>query len=156
MVAFLPLALIGPLFYAVEGTFVSRFGMAGMDPVQAMFGASLVGMVLCLPAVLVSGQWVDPLAQFDQAGQALVLSSVLHAMLYATYVGLAARVGAVFAAQTSYIVTAAGLCWSMLLLGERFSPWIWAAVPVMLIGLTLVKPRPSAVMVQKTLFPESR
>ena len=157
MVAFLPLALIGPLFYAVEGTFVSRFGMAGMDPVQAMFGASLVGMVLCLPAVVVSGQWVDPFARFDRAEQALVLSSVLHAMLYATYVGLAARVGAVFATQTSYIVTAAGLCWSMLLLGERFSPWIWAALPVMLVGLTLVKPRPavpSPIIVDKeTPFP---
>ncbi len=143
MVAFLPFALLGPLFYAMEGTFVSRFGMAGMDPVQAMFGASLVGMMLCLPAVLVTGQWIDPLAQFDRAEQALVLSSVLHAMLYSTYVGLAARMGAVFAAQTSYIVTAAGLCWSMLLLGERFSPWIWAALPVMLVGLTLVKPRPA-------------
>ena len=143
MLAFLPLALFGPFFYAVEGTFVSRFGMAGMDPVQAMFGASLFGMLLCLPVVLVTGQWVNPLARFDQAEQALVVSSVLHAMLYSTYVGLAARVGAVFATQTSYIVTAAGLCWSMLLLGERFSPWIWAALPVMLLGLTLVQPRPS-------------
>lgn len=144
MVAFLPLALLGPLFYAMEGTFVARFGMAGMDPVQAMFGASLVGLALCLPAVLITGQWGDPLAQFGRAEQALILSSVLHAMLYATYVGLAARVGAVFATQTSYIVTAAGLCWSMLLLGERFSPWIWAALPVMLVGLTLVQPRPAA------------
>jgi len=157
MVAFLPMALLGPLFYAMEGTFVSRFGMAGMDPVQAMFGASLVGMVLCLPAVLVTGQWIDPVAQFGQAEQALILSSVLHAMLYSTYVGLAARVGAVFATQTSYVVTAAGLCWSMLLLGERFSPWIWAALPVMLIGLTLVRPRPTAAAFAvggKTAFPE--
>lgn len=141
MLVFLPLALLGPFFYAVEGTFVSRFGMAGMDPVQAMFGASLVGMILCFPAVMITGQWVNPVARFDQAEQALVLSSVLHAMLYSTYVGLAARVGAVFATQTSYIVTAAGLCWSMLLLGERFSPWIWVALPVMLLGLTLVQPR---------------
>jgi len=141
MVAFLPLAMVGPFFYALEGTFVSRFGMAGMDPVQAMFGASLVGLILCVPMVVGSGQWVDPAAQFGRAEQALVLSSVLHSMLYSTYVGLAARAGAVFATQTSYIVTAAGLCWSMLLLGERFSPWIWAALVVMLVGLSLVKPR---------------
>jgi drug/metabolite transporter (DMT)-like permease len=141
MLAFLPLALLGPFFYAVEGTFVSRYGMAGMDPVQAMFGASLAGMILCFPAVILTGQWVDPWARFDRAEQALVLSSVLHAMLYSTYVGLAARVGAVFATQTSYIVTASGLFWSMLLLGERFSPWTWAALPVMLLGLTLVQPR---------------
>ena len=71
----------------------------------------------------------------------MVLSSVLHGVIYATYVGLAARAGAVFATQTSYIVTASGLCWSMLLLGERFSQWIWLALAVMLVGLSLVKPR---------------
>lgn len=141
MVAFLPLAMLGPLFYAMEGSFVARFGMAGMDPVQAMFGASLVGLILCAPLVAVSGQWVDPMAQWGLPEQALVLSSVLHAMLYATYVGLAARAGAVFATQTSYIVTAAGLCWSILLLGEQFSHWVWAALAVMLCGLMLVQPR---------------
>jgi drug/metabolite transporter (DMT)-like permease len=47
----------------------------------------------------------------------------------------------VFASQCSYIVTAAGLLWAMLLLGERFSPWVWAAVAVMLFGLSLVQPR---------------
>jgi drug/metabolite transporter (DMT)-like permease len=141
MAAFLPFAMIGPLFYAMEGTFVSRYGMAGMDPVQAMFGASLVGLVLCTPLVVLSGQWVDPWGPWGQAEAALLVSSVLHAMLYATYVGLAARAGAVFATQTSYIVTASGLCWSMLLLGERFSQWIWVALVVMLAGLSLVQPR---------------
>ena len=141
MVAYLPLAMLGPLFYAMEGTFVSHHGTAGMDPVQAMFGASLVGLIVSLPLVLASGQWVDPLAQWGRAEQALVLSSALHALLYATYVGLAARAGAVFATQTSYIVTAAGLVWSMLILGERFSHWVWAALAVMLVGLMLVQPR---------------
>ncbi len=141
MVAYLPLAMLGPFFYALEGTFVSRNGTLGMDAVQAMFGASLAGLILCLPLVLASGQWVDPLAAFGRAEQALVLSSLLHALLYATYVGLAARAGAVFATQTSYVVTASGLCWAMLLLGERFSHWVWAALAVMLVGLMLVKPR---------------
>ncbi len=141
MIAFLPLALLGPLFYAMEGLFVSRFGMAGMDPVQAMFGASLAGLILCFPLALATGQWVDPFQQFGRPEQALVLSSVLHAILYSTYVGLAARAGAVFASQSGYVVTAAGLCWSMLLLGERFSHWVWMALAVMMVGLMLVQPR---------------
>lgn len=141
MVVFLPFAMVGPLFYAMEGTFVSRFGMAGMDPVQAMFGASLTGLLLCAPLVVASGQWVDPMLPWGRAEGALLLSSVLHAMLYSTYVGLAARAGAVFATQTSYIVTASGLCWSMLMLGERFSQWIWLALAVMLLGVSLVQPR---------------
>jgi drug/metabolite transporter (DMT)-like permease len=142
MVAFLPLAMVGPLFYAMEGTFVSRFGMAGMDPLQAMAGASAMGLVLCVPLVLGLGQWVDPRAvDFGVAEVALVGSSALHGVLYATYVGLAARAGAVFASQTSYVVTAAGILWAMALLGESFSQWVWLAVAVMLVGLTLVRPR---------------
>lgn len=145
MVAALPLALVGPLFYAMEGTFVSRFGTAGMDPVQAMAGASAVGLILCLPVAMALGQWVNPLdVRLGRAEGALFLSSFLHGLIYATYVGLAARAGAVFATQTSYVVTAAGICWAMALLGERFSPWVWVAVVVMLAGLMLVRPRPAA------------
>ena len=141
MAAFLPLALIGPLFYAMEGTFVARYGMTGMDPVQAMFGASVVGLILCVPLVWLTGAWVSPLPSWGRAEGALVLSSALHACLYAGYVGLAAKAGAVFASQSAYIVTASGLCWSMVLLGERFSALIFVALAVMLVGLTLVRPR---------------
>jgi drug/metabolite transporter (DMT)-like permease len=141
MVAFLPLALVGPLFYALEGTFVARYGTAAMDPVQAMFGASVAALVLCLPLVWLTGSWVSPLPPWGRAEGALLLSSAMHALLYAGYVGLAARAGAVFASQGSYIVTAAGLCWAMLLLGERFSPLVFVALAVMLVGVTLVKPR---------------
>lgn len=141
MAAFLPLALVGPLFYAMEGTYVARFGMAGMDALQAMFGASVMGLVLCVPVVLALDQFFVPALPFGSAEWGLVLSSTLHAGLYATYVWLASRAGAVFATQTSYIVTASGLFWSMVLLGERFSSWVWLALVVMLAGLALVQPR---------------
>ncbi len=141
LVAFLPLALVGPLFYALEGTFVARYGMAEMDPLQAMFGTSVVGVLLCLPLVWVTGSWISPMPPWGRAEAALLVSSGLHALLYAGYVGLAAKSGAVFASQTSYIVTAAGLCWAMVLLGERFSPLVFVALAVMLAGLTLVRPR---------------
>lgn len=141
MAAFLPLAMVGPLFYALEGTYVARFGMGGMDPIQAMFGASLAGLILCVPVTLMTDQWITPVWPLGRAEQALILSSSVHAMLYAGYVGLAARAGAVFASQTSYLVTASGVFWAMILLGERFSPMVWAALVVMLSGVALVQPR---------------
>ena len=61
--------------------------------------------------------------------------------MYAGYVWLAARAGAVFATQVAYVVTGSGVLWAMLLLGERFSGWVWAALVVMLLGLFLVQPR---------------
>lgn len=141
MAAYLPLALVGPFFYALEGLYVARTGMSGMDAVQAMFGASLVGLILCLPIALAMGQFYVMPFPPGPVDWALIGSSALHALLYATYVWLAARAGAVFASQSSYIVTAAGVCWAMLLLGERFSSWVWIAAAVMLGGMFLVQPR---------------
>ncbi|WP_232622758.1 DMT family transporter [Pseudorhodobacter sp. MZDSW-24AT] len=144
LLAFLPLALVGPLFYAMEANYVARHGTGGMDAVQAMFMASLVGMILCLPVAVASGQWIDPRAPWGLPEAALIASSVVHALCYAGYVWLAARAGAVFAAQCSYLVTGAGVVWAMLLLGERLQPLVWAALVVMLAGVALVQPRQAA------------
>lgn len=140
MLAWLPVALVGPVFYAMEATYVAWRGTEGMDALQAMLGASIAGLVLCLPVMLVLDQSYSPwpLGRDDLA---LIVSSALHALLYATYVWLAASAGAVFAAQSSYLVTAAGMIWAMALLGERFSPLVWVAVAVMLAGVALVQPR---------------
>ena len=141
MVAWLPVALIGPLFYAMEGNYVAKWGTGGMDAVQAMFWASALGAVMVLPLAWFSGQWISPMPPYGTPALALLLSSALHALMYAAYVWLASKAGAVFASQSSYIVTGSGMLWAMLLLGERFSNWIWAAMAVMLLGLFLVQPR---------------
>ncbi len=138
--AWIPLAMVGPLFYAIEGNVVARWGTVGLDPVQAMFAASAVGAVAVLPLVLMTGQWISPPWPLRAAEQALVLSSVIHAFMYTGYVWLAASAGAIFATQTSYIVTAAGIGWAMLLLGERFGPLVFLSAALMACGLWLVRP----------------
>jgi drug/metabolite transporter (DMT)-like permease len=144
MIAFLPVALVGPMFYAMEGIYVARRGMGGMDAVQAMFGASVMALILCLPITLALGQWFNPFDGFGRPEAALAASSVIHALMYAGYVWLASRAGAVFAAQCSYIVTGAGVLWAMALLGERFSPFIWVSLVLLLCGVALVAPREKA------------
>lgn len=144
MAAFLPIALIGPFCYALEGLYVARYGTAQMDPVQAMFGASVMGLALCLPVALVSGQMYNPFADFGRDEVALIASSAIHALMYAGYVWLAFRAGAVFASQCSYIVTGAGIFWAILLLGESFSPTLWLSLVLLLCGVALVSPRKQA------------
>jgi drug/metabolite transporter (DMT)-like permease len=141
LIGFIPLALVGPLFYAMEANYVAKRGTAEMDAVQAMFMASLVGLLLCLPVTMATGQWIDPRGPWGAAEWGLIGSSVVHAFCYAGYVWLASRAGAVFAAQCSYLVTGAGVIWAMLILGERLDPWIWVALAVMLSGVALVQPR---------------
>ncbi len=141
LLIWLLVGMVGPLFYAIEANYVARNGTAGMDAVQAMFGASVVGVVLALPIALVSGHWFIPDLPFQRPEWALLIASSVHALVYASYVWLASRAGSVFASQCSYLVTASGVFWAMALLGERFSPVVWAALVVMLAGVALVQPR---------------
>ncbi|MDY6859207.1 MAG: DMT family transporter [Pseudomonadota bacterium] len=147
MLVFVPLALIAPVFYGVEGNAVAKWGTAGLDPIQLLFGASLVGAVLALPAALLLGQWISPLPPWGVADLALALNAVIHALVYAGYVWLLGRAGVVFAVQVSYLVTGFGVLWSMLLLDEAYSGWVWAAMALMFAGLFLVQPRPNKVLV---------
>lgn len=137
------IALCGPALYATEGNLVAHWGTQGLDPLQVILGASLVGLVFAAPLALVSGQWINPFAEFGRAETALALGAALHAIVYAAYVWLVGRAGSVFAAQSAYIVTAFGVLSSMVLLSESYSQWVWLALAVMMLGMFLVQPRPA-------------
>jgi drug/metabolite transporter (DMT)-like permease len=141
---FIPLALVAPFFYAVEGNIVGRWGTLGLDPIQGLFGASAVGLVAALPLAVGTGHFIDPHADWGAPAAAIVLSSVVHAGVYAGYVWMVGHAGPVFAAQVSYLVTAFGVIWAMVILGERFPGTLWLTKLTIFAGLFLVQPRPSA------------
>ena len=141
MAAFIPLALIAPAFYALEANVVAKWGTLSLDPVQLLFGASVTGAILALPLAIGSGEWIDPRGPWGAPDAALVVSALIHTTVYCGYVWLVGRAGAVFAAQVSYLVTVFGVFWAMLILGERYSGYVWGALAVMLVGLFLVQPR---------------
>ncbi len=90
---------------------------------------------------ILSNQFVNPFVPWTASHYALVLSSIIHGIVYATYVWLVTRVGVVFSAQVSYFVTLAGVLWSMIILDEVHSKFIWMSLICMILGMTLVKPR---------------
>lgn len=138
--------LVVAMFYAFEGNYVARWGVADLDPFQLMLGASLVGLAIVAPLMLATGQTVVPQWPLPSAQLALVAASVIHVLVYASYVWLVGRAGAVFAVQVSYMVTGFGLFWAWLVLGEAFSHAIWLALALMFAGMYLVQPRPKAVL----------
>ncbi|SEQ23991.1 DMT family transporter [Thalassovita taeanensis] len=148
MLIFVPLAMIAPLSYALEGNLVARWDLGGLDSVQILFGASLLGVILVGPLVVLSGEWISPLPPYGAADVALLAASVIHALVYAGYVWLVGRAGSVYAAQIGYVVTGFGIFWAMVLLGEAYSTYFWAAMAVMLAGVFLVQPRRKEALVE--------
>ena len=143
MIWFIPVALIAPLFYAFEGNLIARWGTYGLDALQVLCGASIVGMIIMLPLVLVTGQWISPLPPYGLPDVAFVAGSLAHVASYVCYVWLVGRAGSVFAVQVSYLVTGFGVLWAMLILAESYSGYVWLAMCIMFAGLFLVQPRKS-------------
>ncbi|MGB7262899.1 MAG: DMT family transporter [Albidovulum sp.] len=141
-VLFIPLALLAAFFYAAEGAVLGRIGGAGLDPFQLFFGASVVSVVLALPIAWITGTLVIPTRPYGGADLAVLVSGFANVICYVGYVWLIARAGSVFSAQVAYVVTGFGLLWSMLLLGETYSVWVWAAFALIFGGVLLVQPRP--------------
>lgn len=141
MLVWVPLALVASVCYALEGNLVSRWGTAGLGPMQVLLGASLVGAAVSLPLALATGQFISPLRSYGAPEWALIAAAVIHVLTYAGYVWLVSNAGAVFAVQVSYLVTGFGVLASLAILGESYSPYIWATLGLVLLGVFLVQPR---------------
>ena len=137
----IPIALIAPMFYGLEGNFVAKFGTGNNSPMEVLLGASIIGCTVTFPLTLLFDQFVNPFVQWNAAHYAIVFSSIIHGLVYATYVWLVTKVGSVFSAQVSYFVTFAGVMWSMVILDEVHSKFIWISLTCMILGMALVKPK---------------
>ena len=143
-IVFIPLALIAPLFYGLEGNVVARWGTAGLNPVEVLFGASVVGALISLPVAVASGQFIDPRGPWGAPDYALMMGSVIHVLVYSAYVWMVGRAGPVFAVQVSYLVTGFGVGWAMLILGETFHLYHGVALTLVVGGIWLTQ-KPSGV-----------
>ncbi len=139
---FIPLAILSVLSFAIEGIILGKYGMGGLDPLQLLLGAAVVAVLLTAPIAWGTGTLHLPQGVFGAAECAIVGSAVANTVAYAGYFWIVGRAGPVFAAQASYMVTGFGVVWSILLLGEVYSPWIWAGMVVILAGMTQVLPKP--------------
>ena len=139
-VGWILLALLSPLCYAIEGVWINKIGIAKLDPIEVILGASILGFFILMPIVALNGYWVTPYRVWGPAEFAITLSSLIHSIIYISYIWLIGKAGVIFASQVSYIYTASGIGFSIILLGEGYSLFVWAAVILMLMGLMMVRP----------------
>ena len=139
---FIPLAILAVVSFAVEGIVLGKYGMGGLDPMQLLLGAAVVAVAMTAPIAWATGTLRLPQGSFGVAEWAIVGSAVANTAAYAGYFWIVGRAGPVFAAQASYMVTGFGVIWSIVLLGEVYSLWIWAGMVVILAGMTQVLPKP--------------
>ena len=137
------LACISSVCYAAENIILGFRSAINIGPIRLSMGMNLLAGVILLPIAIAKGQFYVPKFPFGTADYALLGLSVISVFAYTMFVFSVAKFGAVFASQTGYIVTLAGVFWGMAIFGEEHSIWVWMALATMITGLALVSPRQS-------------
>ncbi|MCW3784739.1 response regulator [Defluviimonas salinarum] len=134
------LALLVPFLFAVEDLGLSTVERDELDPVNSVGFMMLLSVPMMMPLALATDGFLQVGPTFGQTELVVVLMGAASASATIILVLLIAMAGAVFAAQSAYAVTIAGIVWSMLILGESMSVTAWSAVGIMFLGLYLVEP----------------
>jgi len=132
------IACVGPVGYAMQNVMVARWGPAVGDSLALSCGSLIAGGLLLLPFVIAGNAWVSLLPPWGPIEWAAIGIILVNAAGTVLFFALVRRTGPLFASQASYVMTVAGFLWGFALFGERPSIWIWAALVLMLIGISLV------------------
>ncbi|MEZ5773612.1 MAG: DMT family transporter [Hyphomicrobiaceae bacterium] len=127
--------------YALENVYIDRRQPEGLDPVAALWGMTAAALAVMLAAATLLGVDLVPAARFGRTELAMLGMATVHVSCYASFIYLIGRAGPVFASQVAYLTPPAGILWGVLLLGERLSGVIGWSMALMLLGISLVRPR---------------
>lgn len=148
--------LIVPLSYAVESMLVASMPETHKHlPVELLFLIMLGSSIWGWGAAALTGSTINPW-EAERASLILIVAiGVISAISNGCYILAIRRMGAVFASQYAYVVTIMGVGWSVLLLGERLTVWIWVALGCVLFGIFMVRPKAQAVRFSEILRPDA-
>ncbi|WP_280821703.1 response regulator [Pseudaminobacter soli (ex Li et al. 2025)] len=142
--AWMALVLAIPITFGLEDLYISEKRPTHIDSI-AIYGVSLVASMAMLFVIALATGDLIPLALLNgRLGALVVLMALAGTMAMILFIYLIQTTGAVFASQNAYAVTAAGIGWSIVLLGEYISLWTWAALGLIIVGLIMVEPKSEA------------
>lgn len=151
------MALLAPLGYALRSILITIKLPDDVDMIAATGFSSLGAVILVLPIVFLRDEFIPLSAVFSDGSGVLVLAILLFGIISAAGVTMRVHLirsaGAVFASQSSFVITFAGIAWGMILLGETLPKEAWFALMLLVVGLLLVGPKEEAEAVDPLATP---
>ncbi len=130
-----------PLCYAVEDILISAMPDKNADILATSTGIIFAAAIILMPITLVTGEFIGADIALREFGVPFVLIAVISSFSTVLLIFTIRTTGAVFASQAGYSMTAGGILWSVILLDETMTIWIWAALACLVSGLVLVMPK---------------
>ena len=89
----------------------------------------------------VEGSWWSFPSGLDRGAAMVVAFGAMMALLFVLMFEMVRIKGPVFFSTVNYIAPIAGVVFGMIIFGETLSPWLWAALVLMLAGLATMNTR---------------
>lgn len=151
------LAISIPVLWAFTDVLIAaREPKSTMNPIAALGVMYLLSAILTLPIAMAQGQFFMISPGLGAGFWLILLNALVDTANYIFYLLLIAVAGAVFASQTAYVTTLAGIFWSIALLGEQMTSATWFALALIFLGLLIVGPKREAVDLEVQFNPRTR
>lgn len=150
------LGLAASLSMALENFYAGGYRPAGQTSLQLSTVRQLGGVVVLAPLAFATTTTVPLFAAWGPAQWAATGAGVLSGLAFTSLLFVIRTSGPVFASQSAYLVTLAGVAWGMVLFDERHSLYIWAALALTLLAILLVRPRAPRTLVPSAMEEKRR
>ena len=135
------LALAASVSMSFENFYAGGYRPPDIGSLQLSCCRQWGAALMLSPLALATGTAVPVFTQWGPVQWAATGTGIISGVAYTCLLIVIRTSGPVFATQSSYVITLAGVGWGMVLFGEHHSVFIWMALALTLIAITLVKPR---------------
>lgn len=134
---------VAPISQALGMVLMARFWPKGLEPLQAATGNLVMGTLLLVPMVLLSGQSLGLSGLWSAGGVATGLFGLTVAIEFYILAVLTRKGGAVLASCADFIAVCAGLGFGYALFAEVPTAWMGLAAVLCLLAMKLASDRRS-------------
>ena len=138
---YVAVAFAGAVCYAAEHLYIEMRIPKGIGLDSLLFLMFLSASIILFPFILVTDTFIVPNWPLQATEMAILAVAGVTLLDYFIITLLIVWAGPVFTSQAAFIVTLAGVGWGIIIFGDRHSGWIWGAMLILLMGMTLVRPR---------------
>lgn len=141
LVPWVLLALTASVSMSLENTYAGGFRPPGIGSLELSFTRQAAAVLVLLPLAFLTNSSLPLFAVWGVAQLAATGNGLLCGIAFTLLLYVINTAGPVFASQTAYVITLAGVAWGMALFGETHSAFIWVALALTLVGISLVRPQ---------------
>jgi len=138
MAPWLLMAFGAPLCWACCNVYIAILRPPESRPIPLTCGIFACAAILMLPIMALTDNWWTFDATMTDGDWALIGTIVILPIAYVLTFVLIQMLGPVLFSTIGYFGTLMGLGWAALYFGEVPSPWVWAAIAILFLGLFLV------------------